>query len=84
MSKSNIKPDIPFQNETLILNDLFYLNNVNAVRRLYLYESSLGAREAQKKTENDINTCFYRLYYFACKRGIKFISFRNETHFGIM
>ena len=44
-----------FQNEfievfiperTLILDDLLYLYNVNAVRRSYLYESSLGAREA--------------------------------------
>ena len=34
------------QNETLILDDLFYLYNVNAVRLSYLYESSLGAREA--------------------------------------
>ena len=35
-----------FQNETLILDDLLYLFNVNAVRHSYLYESSLGAREA--------------------------------------
>ena len=32
-----------FQNETLILDDLY---DVNAARHLYLYESSLGAREA--------------------------------------
>ena len=70
-----------FQNETLILDDLLYLYKVNAVRHSYLYESSLGAREAQKK---DVNTCFYKINYLACKRGMKFISFRNETHFGIM
>ena len=46
------------QNETLILDDLFYLCNVNAARLSYLYESSVGAREALKKTEKDINTCF--------------------------
>ena len=67
-----------------ILDDFLYLYNVNAVRHSYLYESSLGAREAQKKTEKDINTCFYSLNYLECKRGMKFISFRNETHFGIM
>ena len=49
------------QNETLILDDLFYLYNVNAAQLSYLYESSVGAREALKKTEKDINTCFYRL-----------------------
>ena len=49
------------QNETLILDDLFYLYNVNAAQLLYLYESSVGAREAFRKTEKDINTCFYRL-----------------------
>ena len=73
-----------FQNETLILDDLLYLYNVNAVRFSYLYKSSLGVREAQKKTKKDVNTCFYRLNYRACKRGINFISFRNETHFEIM
>ena len=45
----------------LILDDLFYLCNVNAARLSYLYESSVGAREALKKTEKDINTCFYEL-----------------------
>ena len=74
----------PFQNETLIPDDLLYLNNVNAVRHLRLYESSLRAREAQKKTEKDINTCFYRLSYVVCKRSMKFISFLNETYFGFM
>ena len=49
------------ENETLILDDLFYLCNVNAARLSYLYESSVGAREALKKTEKDINTRFYRL-----------------------
>ena len=49
------------QNETLILDDLFYLCNVNAARLSYLYESSVGAREALKKTEKDINTGFYWL-----------------------
>ena len=49
-----------------------------------MYESSLGARESQKKTEKDINDFFYRLNYLAYKRGMKFISFRNETHFGIL
>ena len=49
------------QNERLILEDLFYLYNVNAARLSYLYESSVGAREALKKTEKDIKTCFYRL-----------------------
>ena len=39
----------------------FYLYNVNAVRLWHLYESSVGAREALKKTERDIKTCFYRL-----------------------
>ena len=51
-----------FQNETIILDDLFYLYSVNAARLSYLYESSVGAREALKKTEKDINTCFYRLF----------------------
>ena len=45
----------------LILDDLFYLCNVNAARLSYLYESSVGAREALKKTEKDINICFYEL-----------------------
>ena len=49
------------QNETLVLDDLFYLYNVNAARLSCLYESSVGAREALKKTEKDINTFFYRL-----------------------
>ena len=49
------------QNETLILDDLFYLYNVNAARLSYLYESSVRAREVLKKTEKDINTCFYKL-----------------------
>ena len=35
--------------------------NVNAARLSYLYESSVEAREALKKTEKDINTRFYRL-----------------------
>ena len=48
---------VSLQNETLILDDV----NVNAARLSYLYESSVGAREALKKTEKDINTCFYRL-----------------------
>ena len=52
---------VSLQNETLILDDLFYLYNVNAARLSYLYESSVGAREALKKTEKDIKTCFYRL-----------------------
>ena len=37
---------LSFQNETLILDDLLYLYNLNAVRHSYLYESSLGGREA--------------------------------------
>ena len=49
------------QNETLILDDLFYLYNVNAARLSYLYESSVEAREALKKTEKDIHTRFYKL-----------------------
>ena len=49
------------QNETLILDNLFYLYNLNAVQLSYLYESSVGAREALKNTEKDMNTCFYRL-----------------------
>ena len=48
------------QNETLILDDLFYLYNVNAAQFSYSYESSVGATEALKKTEKDINTCFYK------------------------
>ena len=48
---------VSLQNETLILDDV----NVNAARLSYLYESSVGAREALKKTEKDIKTCFYRL-----------------------
>ena len=28
-----------------------------------------------------LNTCFYNLNYLACKRGMKLISFGNETHF---
>ena len=35
-----------FQNETLILDYLLYLDNANVIRHLYLYESSLGAQEA--------------------------------------
>ena len=35
-----------FQNETPILDDLLYLYNVNVVGLLYLYESSLRAKEA--------------------------------------
>ena len=42
------------QNETLILDDVFYLYNVNTAWLSYLYESSLGAREALKKTGKDI------------------------------
>ena len=42
------------QNETLILDDVFYLYSVNTTRLSYLYESSLGAREALKKTGKDI------------------------------
>ena len=34
------------QNETPILDDLLYLYNVNVVGLLYLYESSLRAKEA--------------------------------------
>ena len=49
------------QNEILILDDLFYLYNVNAARLSYLYEASVGAREALKRTERDIKTCFYML-----------------------
>ena len=49
------------QKEILVLDDLFYLYNVNAARLSCLYESSVGAREALKKTEKDIKTCFYRL-----------------------
>ena len=48
-------------NTHYIPDDLFYLYNVNAARLTYLYESSAGAREVLKKTEKDINTCFYRL-----------------------
>ena len=48
-------------NTHYIPDDLFYLYNVKAARLSYLYESSVGAREALKKTEKDINTCFYRL-----------------------
>ena len=48
-----------FQNETLLLDDLLYLNNVNDIRHM----------SAEEKTEKDINTCFYRLNYLACKRG---------------
>ena len=49
------------QKEILVLDDLFYQYNVNAARLSCLYESSVGAREALKKTEKDIKTCFYRL-----------------------
>ena len=49
------------QNEKLFLDDLFYLYNVNTARLSYLYESSVRAREVLKKTEKDINTCFYKL-----------------------
>lgn len=48
----------PFQNETLIPDDLFYLCNVNAARLSYLYESSEGAREALEKTEKDTTLVF--------------------------
>ena len=47
-----------FQNETLLLDDLLYLNNVNDIQHM----------SAEEKTEKDINTCFYRLNYLACKR----------------
>ena len=46
------------QNETLILDDVFYLCNVNATRLSYLYESAVGAREALKKTEKDKTLVF--------------------------
>ena len=42
------------QNETLILDDFFYLYSVNAARLSDFYESFVGAREALKKTEKDI------------------------------
>ena len=53
--------EFSLQKEILILDDLFYLYNVNAAWLSCLYESSVGAREALKKTEKDIKTCFYRL-----------------------
>ena len=43
------------QNETLLLDDLFYMYIVNAAQLSYSYESSVGATEALKKTEKDIN-----------------------------
>ena len=46
------------QNERLILDDLFYLYNVNAARLSCLYESSVGAREALEKTEKDTTLVF--------------------------
>ena len=64
-----------FQNETLILDDLLYLYKVNAVRHSYLYESPLGAREAQEK---DVNTCFYYLFLQA---KLSCMSTRHEIHF---
>ena len=68
-----------FQNETLILDDFLYPYNVIAVRYILF-----RTREAWKKIEEDINTSFNRLNYIECKRGMKFISFRNETHFRIL
>ena len=75
------------QNETLILDDLFYLYNVNAARLSYLYESSVEAREALKKTEKDIKACFDRLIVatptrIRLKHLLKFYSdrFRNSRH----
>ena len=65
------------QNETLIMDDLFYLYNVNAARLSYLYESSVGAREALKKTEKDIKTCFYRLIV-ATPTRIRLSTFYNS------
>ena len=38
--------EFSLQNETLILDDLLYLYNVNAVRHSYLFESSLRGGEA--------------------------------------
>ena len=38
--------EFSFQKETLIQDDLLYLYKVNVVRHSYLYESSLGVREA--------------------------------------
>ena len=73
------------ENETLILDDLFYLYNVNAARLSYLYESSVEAREALKKTEKDIKACFDRLIVatptrIRLKHLLKFYSdrFRNS------
>ena len=69
-----------FQNETLILDDFLYLYNVIAVRYILF-----RTREAYKKIEEDMcYICFNRLNYLECKRGMKFISFRNETRFGIL
>ena len=73
------------QNERLILDDLFYLYHVNAARLSYLYESSVEAREALKKTEKDIKACFDRLIVatptrIRLKHLLKFYSdrFRNS------
>ena len=65
--------EILIPEETLIPDNLLYLYNVNAVRHSYLYESSLGAREAYKNTKKDVNTCFYQLNCLACKRTIRFL-----------
>ena len=68
---------LSFQNETLILDDLLYLYNLNAVRHSYLYESSLGGREAQKhrkrvrmlvvpfRSQNQLSGTFYGVSNFS-------------------
>ena len=38
--------EFSFRKETLIQDDLLYLYKVNVVRHSYVYESSLGVREA--------------------------------------
>ena len=58
-------------------HSVLYPYDKNAVRLLYQYKYSLGAREAYKKTEKDINNCFHRLNYLACKRGMKLNLFRS-------
>ena len=72
-----------FQKVTLILDDFLYLYNVKAVRHSYLWILFKSERSTEKDRKGH-KYLFYSLNYLECKRGMTFISFRNETHFGIM
>ena len=54
-----------FQKETLIQDDLLYLYKVNAVWHLYLYESSLGAREAYLFLQAKLSETLIRAWHMS-------------------